>query len=350
MSKSGTDRQSDLPLRVSEWDFTRLPESELIAGCLWEYARESPSIGARANRQKLSVDGITGIKTWRGEPIDEAEFDRRDKQLRAEEQAIGYDAEEFAGRFLGSDVGWVYFYRTLTRYVTPSINPWQDLPKRLRRTMVKQLGERTLMQPLAESMVADLEKLWDANSAALKAVRERVRPPDDDTEDGELYTPSSPVRLPEDNRRAASRTTAVAFTVDFSRFSNREISAEFERWLAANRPSRWRRPSNLFPVLARGRKENDYRVALERLAIMRLLHWTTPRSLRFEQSRAWRLYGAKEPTFRREIQGCLRFFHQSFPFLPKSERPRSFERNGVWLRRYQHVPEEVLEDMKSGLI
>jgi hypothetical protein len=186
--------------------------------------------------------------------------------------------------------------------------------------------DRSVFQPLTPSLVGELERLWSTNNRDLLAIRARPRPPNDDSEEAASYQPTEALQLPGDTGHVPPRRTAVAFTIDYSRFTNAEIVEAFRTWLRANRPKRWRRPRNHFPAVRRGVKINDYVVALERLAIMRLLHWNTPQMLKQEFPEAWKLYGRKEGVFRREIRGALSFYRERFPFISKQEYPDSYER------------------------
>lgn len=320
------------PLTRSDWDFGRVPDQQLIACCLWEYARESTSLAFASLRHRVTMRQVTGNKTWGGLPDDEAAFSQHVKKMKEEEQRAGFDYEAFLGRFWKCDEGYVQFYNTLREYGGTSSIPWRKLAADTREVFCKQLNQRSVFEPCALGHIRELELLWQANSHDLSEVRARVRPANDDSEDMVLFTPSVAVALPEENADLPSRCTIGAFTIDYSRFSDREIINALTRWVRANRPKQWRLPRNRFPVVNRGSKLNDYRVALERLAIMRLLHWYSPRLLRLELPQAWKLYGRKEPTFRREIHAALTFYRERFPFLPKAELPASYERYSTWLR------------------
>ncbi|MFT3867803.1 MAG: hypothetical protein QM715_04830 [Nibricoccus sp.] len=322
------------PLNVADWDFSRVPATEVIACCLWEYARESPSIGIAAEYHRLLMRTITKNETWGGLPSDKKALAQHIAQVDAQARAIGYHSETFLKRYWASDVAYIKFYETLRQTVSSNTKPWQEIAACHRAVFVQELDERSVLQPLSASLIGELEQLWQTNNGALKKVRNRIRPPNDDSEEFELYQTSIPYALPDEERLSATRKTVVAFTVDYSRYTDREIVHEFTRWLRTNRPKQWRRPSNLFPSVARGRKRNDFRVALERLGLMRLLHWNSPRQLRLKLPRAWKLYGQKQPVFRREIRGAVRFFRQFFPFLPKHEVPSSLERHTLWMRRF----------------
>jgi len=137
-------------------------------------------------------------------------------------------------------------------------------------------------------------------------------------------------------------------TVDFSRFTDQEISASFVVWLKERRPPEWKRARRVFPgARHKGRKLLEYRVALERLGLMRLLHLHNPTDLREQLPEAWKKYRAKERSFRREIREACNFFRKLFPFLPAQERPVSEERFGVWFPPVQRFMDEM--DRERGI-
>jgi hypothetical protein len=110
----------------------------------------------------------------------------------------------------------------------------------------------------------------------------------------------------------------------------------------ANRPKEWHKPLRVFPSSsARGKKQIEYRVALERLGLMRLLHWHPPGDLPDLWPEAWEKYRRKQESFRREVRAASRFFRKLFPFLPAGERPSSEERHSVWMKQMDEIMEEV---------
>lgn len=341
MTDSVSDENEVGPLSIADWDFSQVPSDELIACCLWEYARESASIGISAEYHRILMRRITGNATWGGLPASESEFRRHVSIIDDQAKSLGYDSESFLGRYWASDHAYVKFYETLRECVSPDSTAWQNLPADLRRKFVQELNERPVIQEISQSLVGELEQLWRENSGSLEEVRSKPRPTNDDSEDFELFSESSTFALPEEDPRQEPRKIAVAFTVDFSRFTDRDIMNKFSDWLRANRPKPWHRPMNSLPVVAQGRKLNDFRVALERLGIMRLLHWYSPGDLKSQLPGAWRIYRGKEPVFRREVRAAERFFRQIFPFLPEGERPLSIERCRVRMRRFAEGLEEA---------
>ncbi len=324
------------PLRIADWHFRLVPHEEVVACCLWEYARESRSIGLAAAMHRLSPRQLPVVPS--NESAGSAEEAKaRARKVRAQARSVGFNYNAFLTRFWACDVGFLEFYDSLRQYGGAGAGAWQEFPLRVRRQLVVQLTEATVWNPLAPASVGELEQLWQANSGELNEVR--IKPAYDDSEMMALFLPTEPLPVLLEKKQRTSRQITAAFTVDFSRFSDAEIERAFRTWLKTHRPKRWRQPEATFPTsVRRGRKLSDYHVALERLGLMRLLHWNTPRQIRDHLPEAWALYGRKEHDFRRELREAEKFFHERFPFLPKKERPESIERHMSWLRPFsQHA-------------
>lgn len=332
----------DGPLPASHWNFTNISDDELIACCLWEYARESRTLALASAVHQMNTRHIRPDNV--PEPTKEtlAQWAKQDARTRRQVKRERFNYDKFLARYWASDFGHLRFYDLLCQSCSGNAQPFQMFPKELRRYLVNQLTESTLLEPLTEALVCDLERLWKENSAELLEIRGRVRPPNDDSEDFALYDRSRPIVDLYTDEKRSDRTRTVAFTIDFSRFADAEIEAAFHRWVVAHRPRRWRKPAAIFPnAPRRGRKTNDYRVALERLGLMRLLHGITPSDMRKQIPSAWKIYGHKEPDFRREVRAAVRFFRERFPFLPQRERPSSERRFSTWFRPVQKKLEKL---------
>jgi hypothetical protein len=213
--------------------------------------------------------------------------------------------------------------------------------------LVENVGKSMVFRPLRHSMLMELEELWDANTTELLEIRSKEWPPDDDREEMHLFNETISVEIDFDKEGKPAEYVTAAFTVDFSRFTDAEITDAFKEWLKANRPQRWQRPRRTLAVTShKGRKLVDYRVSLERLGLMRLLHWCSPKNLKGVNPAAWKKYRQKEPDFRREIRHACKFFRQLFPFLPPDELPESSARHGTWWPPMLKICEEIEEKMR----
>jgi hypothetical protein len=119
----------------------------------------------------------------------------------------------------------------------------------------------------------------------------------------------------------ASGTENTVVHISWGIFTNEEIVQEFRAWVKANRPKDLPGPDG------KGRnKARDWRVALERLAMMRLLHRFRRREIAARIPEAWKLYGKREWYKERKRAGAM--FHRLFPFLPTEETPLSWPTKG----------------------
>lgn len=323
----------DGPLWEADWNFSRVPDDQIIACCLWEYARESASINLAAASHAMESRHILPEGS---RPPTEKQIERWaeiDERTRDQVKRARFNHDRFLERFWDSEVGHLTFYGILNRWVTSGSGAFQDLPGKVRRMLAEKVSQADTIGALTLANLGDVERLWIANSKDLREIRAWKRPANDDAEDVALTLETEPVEGSFFDHAVIDRTRTVAFTVDFSRFSDAEIESSFHAWVRKNRPRRWRKPATvLLTSRRRGVKRNDYRVALERLGMMRLLHWFTPSQLRAEVPAAWKLYGRKEPVFRREVRAAVRFFHDRFPFLPRTEQPECAERLMKWWR------------------
>jgi hypothetical protein len=333
-------------LSRDDWDFDNVPDHEIIACCLWEYARESITIGMAADKYWCNVRDIVNRQRYKLEPETKAAHDEEAARIQRRLKASGFDYEEFSNKFWDSDLAAVEFYRSIKEHVINGARAWQQIPLEPRVQLSKQVSESHILHPLAPAMVGELEKLWNTNSGNLDEIRSKPRPEYDDSEECALYQSSEPVTLEVESGKPSGGSMAVAFAVDFTHFSDREILAELQQWLAAHRPKHWQRPRRVFPgSKQKGRKLIEYRVAVERLGIMRLLHWYTPTELQRDMPEAWARYGRKKADFRREVREARKFFRRLFPFLPKTELPQSEPRKGVWFPEIVKICEQVEHKM-----
>lgn len=333
----------DSPLN---WDFDRVPDSEIIACCLWEYARESPTIHLKADLHWCHVRHIVHRQEYEQHPALRVEHDEDAARIEARAKREGFDYDRFFDEFWKTDFPLMAIYDSVTRYVRDGASAWQELPRKVRVQLSKQVTTSSVLQPLTLATVGELEELWTKNSEDLMKVRSRVREANDDSEDAALWRDTEPVEPFSTQGDGLTRGITAALTIDFSRFTDREVIEAFIPWLAKTRPRRWKRPRRVFPgARQKGRKSIEYRVALERLGLMRLLHWHRPAELRKEMPEAWKAICRKEQYFRREIREASKFFRRLFPFVPKSERPQSEERFGIWHPPFEKIADEVAQEM-----
>ena len=237
-------------------------------------------------------------------------------------------------------------YDSVTQYVGAWAYAWQRLPRRSSDSTLETSSEEHCPPPAHCRDCRRTGELWKRNSDDLMEVRSRVRAENDDSEEAALWRDTEPVKPFAAEEDALKQGITAALTVDFSRFTDREIVEAFIAWLAKARPPRWKCPKRIFPgARQKGRKLIEYRVALERLGLMRLLHWHNPVELREEMPEAWKKICRKEQYFRREIREASKFFRRLFPFVPKTERPQSEERAGIWRPPLMKIADKVAQEM-----
>ena len=339
--------EDDEPCFRVDWDFDGVPESELIACCLWEYARESRTIGMVADLQWSHMRRFEYEQEYQREPSLKAADDERAARIERRAAAADFNYEKFSTIFWKTDFPLLKFYSLLTRHVGEGACAWTDLPADTRTRLAKQVEESDL-PPLELATVDRLEQLWNAHRTELEEVRANIKSADDDSEMMVLYAPTEPLHLPEEDANEPSRIVTAAFAVDFSRYNDQEITVAFRDWLATHRPLRWKKPTRVFPRFReRGRKPLEYKVALERLGLMRLLHWHTPAELQRDRPAAWNKYRQKLGSLRREVREARNFFRTLFPFLPRDEVPTSEVRKGVWLSEMMKTVDDYEREVQE---
>ena len=343
------DRDSALdnydPLSPEDWNFDSVADGELIACCLWEYARESRTIKMAADVHWCHVRHISHREEYATNFDRRREDDEEARRINARILAAGFNYDAFCEEFWSTDFPLIKIYNSVVEYVRDGVLPWQKLRAEARSHFTKQVTDSWVLRPLAPATVGELETVWLKNGEPLLEIRQRIRPPQDDSEEAALWEECEPVTQPKDKAKAPGQMIA-ALTVDFCRFTDQEITEQFRLWLLEHRPADSQRPQRVFPgARRRGRKLIEYRVALERLGLMRLLHWRSPSELRDELPEAWKKIRTKERDFRREIREARKFFRRLFPFLPETERPESDERHGVWLPPLVRIADEVARNV-----
>jgi len=329
-----------------DWNFDDVPDNELVACCYWEFARESATIGLAADVNWSRVRSIWKKEEYERNPKVKAEDEQEASRIEGRAKAAGFHYAAFAERFWATDLSAVAIYESLTNWARSGVRPWSKLPKKTRAHLVAAVSKRDFLQALSPASVGELEQLWNANRSELDKVRSRPRTDYDDSEDVALLWESECIALSGEAKDPPAGKLAVAFTVDFARFTDGEILAQFKLWLKAKRPQPWTRPLRVLPdSRQKGRKLIEYRVALERLGLMRLLHWHSPAELRRELPEAWAKYAKKKADFRREVRQACKFFRRLFPFLPTQERPASESRVGVWLPEMHKLADKVEREM-----
>ncbi len=312
-----------------DWNFDAVPDPELVACCYWEYARESAFICGLRKRTLEHWMPLFQKPRWWNEP--EAEDIRKDTEKI---RSIGVAAHIFLHGFAcpPDDVlpdalplrsGEVH------RLTGSFPKPWQLLTKEERafRAYAPPKGIVDFVQrmPFARGIslyAKDIVQALAARQRRCQRENERTRKENPKLTDDALkrmgkfhHADMNPSVV----YGRGSEHTVVE--INWGLFTNEEIIQSFRKWVKANRP-------NEAPINdGKGRnKARDWRVALERLGMMRVLHHSTKGDIPEKSSEAWKLYGKREWYKERKRAGQM--FHRLFPFLLKSDQPLSWPTKG----------------------
>jgi hypothetical protein len=306
-----------------EWNFDNVPDNQLLACCYWEYARES--VFLRSVRQQC-------LQNWQA-------GGHWDLQLHADlqkVQSIGHPSDVIMrGIFFAPDNP----HRIDKPDAAPITNnfpqPWQALTVAERAFRARIRSDRTAIPllPFERAHWTEAREIarWAESRAneifsAFDEVR-RANPEASEVsliEEGKLRPfPGIPPSLFWDSGK---EQTVVG--INWASFTNDEIANYFRRWVKANRPPQYPVPSR------KGHKPGDWRANLTRLAVMRLLSSFPALQIVRENifpvvwekkqfsGRKWGDF-TKWRDARREAG---KLFRKLFPFLPRDEKPISWER------------------------
>jgi hypothetical protein len=299
-----------------DWNFDRVPDNELVACCLWEYARESGFIRDLRKRS---------IQSWQA-------GGQRDERLSSDLgklHSIGPVIDVLARGFYFAPGDPHRIDMQRDAFVTNSFPaPWQALLVDERDFRVRVLLSAGWIPgvPFERADWLDAKDIAEQAEARWQEVfseYDRVRREYPEASEVDLTTQGKlqpfteiPVSI---LREEGKEVTAVA--INWARFTNDEIVGHFRKWVKANRPKSLRLRDG------KGRnKARDWRVALERLGMMRLLHRLRRREMAVKCPEAWKLYGKRE--WYKERKRAGETFHRLFPFLSKSERPLNWPTKG----------------------
>ena len=237
-----------IELSPKECVFSRkaVPDTELVACRLWEYARESATVcGLMEKVAALDISAVSEISKK-------------------------YNNVLHLALAIWSGVGKIPLVGL--RYVPPVVKistPWQELPPDFRRHVggqhrlhITPKGEKKKLYPAG----FDDAKLPEFHMLANLRRKEWDRPLEEllksyGTGPRNLEPISLKVEWNEGPLLLTRRSETRAFTFNW-RCRNEQIEAAFKLWLQKNRPPQWAND-------AKGEKVISFRVDLERLGIMR---------------------------------------------------------------------------------
>lgn len=279
-------------LSQNEWNFDDVPDNELVACCHWEYARESAFL--REFKKRWTA--------WDGShPCP----DGLDRGLNRIEQA--------------SPVVFARLQSILSSASFP--DAWQTLAQPERDSLLAvDLAPPPPFQ--RRGSVTEAERL-------LEEAHERVRESRAAEEKLHQQYPgigSATLRRrgkwPEFDERCSilwcDGTESTIIQIGWEHHTNEQIVEAFKDWVKRNRPKDIPTPDG------RGHKTISWRVALEHLAILRLLHRFTLVELKTSCPEAWRHFAAPNRRWARDAEKARAQFRQLFPFLEPLEQPLSW--------------------------
>ena len=301
------------PLIADDWNFDNVPDKELVACCVWEYARESTFI--RELRRRC-------LENWRAGG--------------ASDEKLSADLGKLSNIGCAVEIitrGFYFAPNDPHRIDNPNPNPitnsfpqpWQTLPadERAFRVRVGLYAGWTPAVPFECADWLDAKEIAERAEACRKEIFsdyhrvQRENPGASEVElieQGKLQPfPGIPVSLLGEHGK---EVTVVA--INWAHFTNDKIANYFRRWIKLNRPREIPVPSN------QGRKRISDRVKLERLAIMRLVHPFTLAELRTIRLDVWKRYNTPNRRWHKDVNKAHAHFRELFPFLSKDEFPRSW--------------------------
>jgi hypothetical protein len=284
-----------------------------VACCYWEYARESGSICDAVETAK-AASGNQGIP-------------RPDSEER---EAFRSAAEKAFGLLLSTGFD-NSFWMGL-----PFPGPWQSVDKAERKKWVSvrpkiptpvkfppfQVTDDLMIGSMLRGEATKAKEARQALYLRLSQIDRGVANLEEAAELRNKLSEQAKLSTPVVVRGMGGVDSFIA-QINWREFNDKEIVACFEQWVRENRPT----TSDTKQLVGRrndkGRKLNDWRVMLDRLSIMRLLHRSTLKKMFMEALNRYR-----SADWYRERKNANRDLHRLFSFLPDTEFPLSWPTKG----------------------
>jgi hypothetical protein len=259
-------------LSEHEWNFQYVPDNEILPALFWEMLREVDF----EQDIKKAREWLAGKLSEKRPPIRKDKTGKRSRFNRnfSEAELARIRIEAIFSRFV--PMSEYIISRNMSRreriadesrwlegYIRPLLEnynqPWPSLPEMERKRLCEIVGK------LKDSDVVEIGTWCDA---LVTFKREKL----------DLYHPL---------KFDYCKYTSVLLRVNW-RHSKKQILDTLGRILKEIEPNGIERLNK------RGKKDRDRRVKLERLAIMRLLHYYTPSEIRHNLPKAWQLYESRK--------------------------------------------------------
>lgn len=318
--KRNQSSNTSAPTHPHEWNFDAVKDWELVACCYWEYARESAFI--RDVRQRCLEFRKRGSLPG----ADPQLWDATDKL-----QSIGYPSEVFLrGFFFEPGVEYQSANEKAPHYRYPSYHltgsfpdPWQSLSdiERNARARIRSDLEECRIVPVKIGHWSFTKDITRYCQARADRQDETHRQWERDYMRGGKVVKGAPAPPHFEEIRPGlfiGNGESLLVEIAWEHFTDDEIARYFRRWVKDARPKTIPKPDD------KGRKVISWRVALERLGIVRLLHRFPLRELSTECPAAWKRYSNANRRWRRDAEKARGFFRRLFPFLPAAGDPISW--------------------------
>ena len=105
------------PDSSANWDFDGVPDSEVVACCVWEYACESRTIKMRADSYWCRTRHITYRREYEINPALKVEHDVEAVRISARTKQLGFDEDAFFECFWKTDYPLMEIYDSVTSLV-----------------------------------------------------------------------------------------------------------------------------------------------------------------------------------------------------------------------------------------
>lgn len=258
-----------MTLAREDWDFSTVPTCELRAALDWEILRESPDVHEVVATTRLWLKGALSKRKPPLSPAQRKKWGRRNPKISEAEKA------EIQARAVFQSFIPTHEFQLLQRW---------DLARR--RTEYDRWTAKHL-RPLVSNWGVPWLRLSNAERQRLCSILENSRRANvvhvaswwdavGHFERGKI-DPGLPLKF------SYSEYTSILLTINW-RFTKKRILSAIAKILddsASADVVRWN---------ARGRKNRDMLVVLERIAMMRLLHNSTLSEIRLKLPEAWRIY------------------------------------------------------------
>jgi hypothetical protein len=299
-----------------EWNFEKVPDDELAACCVWEYARESEtlqrhSVWVQWWWESQSVQPIPNEVAFVENPPEVQQ--RAREYLRQAEQEWGYKADRLRDEILGSDLSAAFgsasrvphrvYWFLASHGILPDV-PWLSLPRDFRKELA-----RLDASPVGFASAHDIRDFLRHHKKAISP-HDWLRAADARDQMALVLREFEP--LPPAQPQPGHMT--VAFTINWKSFTPTEIKRKLTGWVDSVTPPHT-------PAFeSKGNK--NWPARLRDLGVMRLQNFSTVAAMPVrckEAAERYKRWESKHWSAARKR--ALKNFRCFLPFLPKGELP-----------------------------